>query len=325
MATDLYHPIQFGSFQPIDTTAFLENVIFELQQQNALLIQQSIERDNILQCEKDEFMSGMTAILHKNTLRCDELMNEKLACENLLTTFTKKSTDNYNELLQKNKHQEDEIAELKKTTSTFVEQLAVANNEIARLKTDAENTMIDLARARATAATVKIMPHRGMVSIGVECSLGDEEVKLCQKKIEHYEKGIYESADAVNNLVKEVENERSISAGLLKTLKIKEAIAFREKSLREDFEYLCNTMRMYLEVEMTKMAAEIEASGIAGFAIAAFSMYKGYCTGAFEEILVKAINARKITPEMKSQFQDIKENVINERVTTVKKAQKKKR
>ena len=72
--TAVYPPIQFGSFEPLDSTAFLENVIFELQQQNVLLIQQSIERDNILQQEKDEFMSGMTAILHKNTLRCDELI-----------------------------------------------------------------------------------------------------------------------------------------------------------------------------------------------------------------------------------------------------------
>ena len=323
--TAVYPPIQFGSFEPLDSTAFLENVIFELQQQNVLLIQQSIERDNILQREKDEFMSGMTAILHKNTLRCDELMNEKIACENLLITYTKKSTDNYNELLQKNKQQEDDIAELQKTNASYVKKLEVANNEITRLKSDSEHMVLDLARARSIAATVNIMPSREMVSIGIDCSLDDEEIILFRKKIEHYEKGLYESAYTVNNLMKEVDNERSISAGLLKTLKIKEAIAFREKSLREDFEYLCNTMRMYLEVEMTKMAAEIEASGIAGFAIAAFAMYKGYCTGAFEEILVKAINTRKTSPEVKSTFQDIKENIINERVTTVKKAQKKKR
>jgi hypothetical protein len=323
--TAVYPPIQFGSFEPIDTTAFLENVIFELQQQNALLIQQSIERDNILQQEKDDFMSGMTAILQKNTLRCDELMNEKIACENLLTTYTKKSTDNYKELLQKNKQQEDEIAELQKTNASRLKKIEVAKIEIMRLKSNAEHMVLNLARARSVAATVNIMPSRKTVSIGVDCSLDDEEMILFRKKIEHYEKGLYESADTVNNLMKEVDNERSISAGLLKTLKIKEAIAFREKCLREDFEYLCNTMRMYLEVEMTKMAAEIEASGIAGFTIAAFTMYKGYCTGAFEEILVKAINTRKTSPEVKSTFQDIKENIINERVTTVKKAQKKKK
>lgn len=29
--TAVYPPIQFGSFEPLDSTAFLENVIFELQ------------------------------------------------------------------------------------------------------------------------------------------------------------------------------------------------------------------------------------------------------------------------------------------------------
>jgi len=322
-----YHPslfpsypapsIQFGTYNINENVSFLENAVVELQQQNILLIQQSIERDNELQREKDSFMTEMTAILYKKTAHYNELLNEKLQFEEELTF------KNY------------EIARLKDIVTNHgdtIEKLEVANNEIVRLKNDIKQMIVDLSRARSIATTVNSIPLKKMVSVGVECLLGDEELKIYRKKIDYYEKRLYDGAESVNNLIREVENERSISAELLKTLKIKEAIACRECDLRKDFEYLTNTIRMYLEVEMTKMAAELKASGISGFAIAAFSMYKGYCNGHFENLLTESIKERTKTPvttpiNYNNTIKNVQENIIIEYENTAskKKLQKKKK
>jgi hypothetical protein len=93
------------------------------------------------------------------------------------------------------------------------------------------------------------------------------------------------------------EEEKEISYNLREIIADKIDMASRERSLRIDYEYITNTIRMYLEIEMTKLSSEINVNGFSGFAAAAFNMYKGYCDGStLEKMLEKAIQERTNKP-----------------------------
>ena len=315
-------PIQFGTYNTNEDVSFLENAVFELQQQNILLIQQSIERDNELQREKDTFMSEMSAIVYKKTAHYDELLKEKLQIEEELKlrndeiATLKDIVKNHSVSIE---IANNEIALLKndavKETANSIEKLQVANNEIALLKNDMKVMLIDLSRARSIAATVNIVPFKKMVSVGVECSIDNDNT--IQKKIE-------ETEHKMKSIMKEFEDEKSISNGLLKTIALKEAMLCREKDLRIDFEYLCNTMRMYLEIEMTKIEQGLKINGIDGFSAAAFTMYKGYCNGEFENILTKSISERSSIPATRPNNANTVKEMANTIITTKKTHKKKK-
>jgi hypothetical protein len=325
-------PIQFGTYNTNDDVSFLENAIVELQQQNILLIQQCIERDNELQREKDTFMSEMSAIVYKKTTHYDELLKEKLQIEEELKlrndeiATLKDIVKNHSDSIEKLNVANNEIARLKNDAvknNNSIQKLNVANNEIAQLKNEMKVMIVDLSRARSIAATVNIVPLQKKVSVGVECSI-DNDNNSIQKKIEEYEKNHSEIEKRIKTIMKEFEDEKSISNGLLKTIALKEAMLCREKDLRIDFEYLCNTMRMYLEVEMTKIEQGLKINGIDGFSAAAFTMYKGYCNGEFENILTKSISERSSIPATRPNNMNTVKEMANTIITT-KKTQKKKK
>jgi hypothetical protein len=138
------------------------------------------------------------------------------------------------------------------------------------------------------------------VSIGVGCSFDSD-------RIEAMENAVKKSTKMIESLTKNIEEEQIISLGLRSTITEKVEILHRERDLRIDFEYITNTIRMYLEVEMMKLNTEINVSGFSSFAVAAFNMYKGYCDGALETLVVNAINERKKSPRSsKNQFPEFK-------------------
>ena len=75
-------------------------------------------------------------------------------------------------------------------------------------------------------------------------------------------------------------------------IKDKDNLLEREKTLRTDLQYMLDTIRMYLEIEMMKLSAEINANGLRGFTSVAFNMYRGYCEGVLENMINEAVETR---------------------------------
>ena len=72
---DVQH-IQFGSFATLDSVSELQDTIYALQEEKKALIHNLIERENILQVEKDEFVSTMSMTLYKKSETYDQLYNQ---------------------------------------------------------------------------------------------------------------------------------------------------------------------------------------------------------------------------------------------------------
>jgi len=316
-------PIQFGTFiadeiistqnEPYlnsDALSFLESAVYTLQQEKTVLIQTLIERENQLQQEKDEFTASMSGILHKKKQECEEYYNQyeamrkktellKIELETLKNEDEKKSLE-----LSNNTQLNDEIKQLRESYKKLYEKKlyittenSTFRNEILALKKKLTLLENDLTNMKTTKKSVK------MCSVEITCNMDNDVKNAALKTLHNAEKKLADmdtilskSEETIRKLNKELDNERSLSSNLNKTITEKVDIMHREKDLRQDFEQIANAMRMYLEIEMMKLNAAIMNAGFGEFAKTAFEVYKGYCDGKLETIINNVVEERKKVP-----------------------------
>jgi len=287
--------IQFGSFTPLDSVSQLHDTIYALQEEKKALIHNLIARENILQEEKDDFVSKMSMTLYKKSQTYDQLYNQYSIIENLNTSL-KKEVDNLTSAL------ETQRLEYESKMKTILD----AEN----VKYDALNSLVEKTTAELKQLKNKPAPTPPPAppapspvktdSIGIGCSLDSE-------RIDAMENAMKKSAQMIESLTKNIEEEQIISLALRSSITEKVKVLHRERDLRIDFEYITNTLRMYIEVEMMKLNTEMNVSGFSSFAVAAFNMYKDYCDGALEKLVADAINERKKSPRSsKNLFPEFK-------------------
>lgn len=282
-------PIQFGSFPTIDSVSILEDTILKLEQEKAILIlnhkNDLIERERILQNEKDEFMSNMTAIMQRNVCEINQLKSD---LENIKSS-NEKLTETTNNDKKKIGELQSDLKMVREQYKKLYEKSLQKNQENSKLVNEIKE--------------LKSVPKPKMESIACECNMDNDDKQRAIKTLQQSEKKLADmdatlnrSATVIHKLTKELEEEKVISSNLHKTITEKVAIMHNERDLRQDFEHLTNTMRMYLELEMMQLNAALVNSGFTEFAKTAYEMYKGYCDGKLENMLINVVEQRKKVP-----------------------------
>ena len=357
----VFGEIKFGSFENVAT---LENKISVLQQEKEQLVKTLIDRDNILQKEKDTYMSEMSIIMHNTKQKYEEHYNslesmniqlkseldnlkelyiqsqlsvKALQNQNLPSTSTDILKNKLNESgvqteISKSEIegesgnekkmmevatdcsliQNDEYQTLKTLCSTLEEHNKKFEADNKHLKEDykklydnfkklqsennkLQNTYKKLQDENKELSKPKPVVKVATTSIGITCAFPNDLDYIVKTQIKTIEK-----------LSHDLNNERDLSCMMSvsnaekdKFLKEKDAILKEkdkliegEKSLRMDLQYLVDTIRMYLEIEIMKLSAEINANGLRGFTAAAFNMYRGYCEGVLEKMITEAVETR---------------------------------
>lgn len=340
MTPMLFGDVKFGSFENVAT---LENKISILQQEKEQLIKTLIERDNILQKEKDTYMSEMSIIMYNTKQKyeenyktlestCTQLKSEldnlkelyiqsQLSIQSLQNhsldtniTTDSLSTDKIiqTELIEQinvETHcsliQSDEYETLKTLCNTLEEQNKKFEVDNKHLKEDykklydnfkklqndnnkLQNQYNKLQEQNKDLSKPKPIIKVATTSIGITCAFPNDLDYIVKTQIKTIEK-----------LSHDLNNERDLSCMMSVSnaekdvlLKEKDKMIESEKSLRMDLQYLVDTMRMYLEIEMMKLSAEINANGLRGFTAVAFNMYRGYCEGVLEKMITEAVENR---------------------------------
>ena len=291
-------PIQFGSFPNVNTILNLEERILQLEQEKASLIANLVERERFLQTEKDEFIQSFSPIMQrKNT----EINNIKKELETITTSFNKELENIKNDntkLIEKCNNEKNKIGELQNEVKQVREQCKKLYEK--SLQKNLENSKL-INEIKELKTSVIIKPK--MQTISIECNIENDETKRAIKTLQQSEKKLAEMDNTLLNshviirkLTKELDEERLLSSNLNKTVTEKVTIMHNERDLRQDFEHITNTIRMYLELEMMQMNAAIVNSGFTEFAKVAYEMYKGYCEGKLETMLMNVIEERKKVP-----------------------------
>ena len=277
--------IQFGSFPSIESVSILEDTIYNLELEKADLISKLVERERFLQKEKDEFIGSFTPILQKKTLEINELKKE-------LET----SKSNNEKLIKTANNDKKKIEELQNELKMVREQCKKHYEKY--LQRNQENSkLVNEIKELKTVSKPK------MLSVACECNMDNDDKEFAIKTLQQSERKLADmdntlnrSATVIHKLTKELEEEKVISSNLHKTITEKVAIMHNERDLRQDFEHLTNTFRMYLELEMMQLNAALVNSGFTEFAKTAYEMYKGYCDGKLENMLKNVIEERKKVP-----------------------------
>ena len=287
-------PIQFGDFPIVDSTSafILQESVDKLEIEKAELVKTFLEREHQIIKEKDEFTLQMTLLMMKKTEGYQDILEQYKVLESVNTSLRQENEDLKSAALI-HSHTYDEFKIQHENVCANYQRIIT---ELSKLQPIVER-VVEVERIVETVPEIKTK----MVSIGVGCSIENDEINATIKKsgqiIEALNKSIENERVTGSKLKADIEEEKAISYGLRETIADKIDMANRERSLRIDFEYLTNTMRMYLEIEMTKLSSEININGFSGFAAAAFNMYKGYCNGStLEKMLEKAVQERTSTP-----------------------------
>jgi len=339
--------VKFGSFESVAT---LENKISVLQQEKEQLVKTLIDRDNILQKEKDTYMSEMSIIMHNTKQKYEEhyksletanaqikseldnlkelYIQSQLSIKNIISSSKDKLIES---AIQTETHlpnksegvdnailctliQNDEYETLKTLCSSLEEQNKKFEADHKHLKEDykklydnfkklqSENNKLQNSYSKLQQENKELSKPKPVTkvavataSIGVTCAFPNDLDYIVKTQIKTIEK-----------LSHDLNNERELSCMMsvsnaekdkfLKEkdvlMKEKERIIEGEKSLRMDLQYMLDTLRMYLEIEMMKLSAEINSNGLRGFTAAAFNMYRGYCEGLLEKMITEAVEKR---------------------------------
>jgi chromosome segregation ATPase len=274
--------IQFGSFPSIESVSILEDTVYNLELEKADLISKLVERERFLQKEKDEFIGSFTPILQKKTLEINELKKKlELNNEKLIQTANndKKKIDEL----------QNELKMVREQCKKYYEKSLQKNQENSKLVNEIKE--------------LKTVTKPKMLSVACECNMDNDDKEIAIKTLQQSERKLADmdntlnrSANIIHKLTKELEEEKLLSSNLHKTVTEKVAIMHNERDLRQDFEHLTNTMRMYLELEMMQLNAALINSGFTEFAKTAYEMYKGYCDGKLENMLINVVEERKKVP-----------------------------
>lgn len=278
-------PIQFGSFPTIESVSILEDTVLKLEQEKAILISNLIERERILQNEKDEFMTNMSAIMQRNVNEINQLKKELETSK----TNNEKLIETANNDKKKLDELQNEVKMVREQCKKLYEKSLQKNQENSKLVNEIKE--------------LKTVSKPKMQSIACECNMDNDDKQRAIKTLQQSEKKLADmdatlnrSATVIHKLTKELEEEKVISSNLHKTITEKVAIMHNERDLRQDFEHITNTMRMYLEIEMMQLCAALTNSGFTEFAKTAYDMYKGYCDGKLENMIMNVVEERKKVP-----------------------------
>jgi hypothetical protein len=320
--------IQFGTFASSDQVAFLEATVYQLEQEKRVLLQSLIDNENKIQREKAEYMAGMSQTMHNNNIKCAEVQNLYDELQYTLASEKARSCKLEHELIEEKK-KSDEITKLKNDLAesekmgryikiengTLYTEIAGLKNIINRMEKEAK-VKNEAASKKNEAAAVKNTVKT--CSVGVECKIEDTIIGRKIERLSFVEKKLIETAalvsmneEIIQNLSIELDNEKMLSNSLHQTVTNKVAMMHRERDLREDFEEIANSMRMYLEIWMIKMREAISNSGFTEFAKVAYDMYKAYCDGTLEKLITDVSEQRKKVPRstdtstIKAQFMRI--------------------
>jgi chromosome segregation ATPase len=355
--------IKFGSF---DIEPSLEEQITQLQQEKQGLIKSLIERENILQKEKDKYMADMSIYLYNTNLKYQEqsqvFVNQIEMLSNELTKLKTEHIDianKYNISQEKIKKLESKKDDINKKSSKVIpvpkthytdngtncllinfsefdalkilcKNLEEDNKkleiEIQRLKED--NKKPDIENKNLKEDYKKLYDNYKKLQVDYnklqnDCSKLQEENKKLNKPKEiikvathtigltcsmpnEFDGVVKAQIKTIEKLSHDLNNERDLSAMMSISncekdkvikekdiiIKDKDKMITAEKTLRSDLQYMLDTIRMYLEIEMMKISAEINANGLRGFTCVAFNMYRGYCEGKLDQMINEAVETR---------------------------------
>jgi hypothetical protein len=187
-------------------------------------------------------------------------------------------------LEEKNSNFEADNKHLKEDYKKLYEDFKKFKNEANKLQTNLNKLEDENKQLRKPKVPVKVATQ----SVGITCAFSNDMDYIVKTQIKTIEK-----------LSHDYNNERELSMMMSvsnaekdKLLKEKDSLIEREKTLRMDLQYMLDTLRMYLEIEMMKLSTEINTNGLRGFTAVAFNMYRGYCEGLLEKMITEAVEAR---------------------------------